>query len=188
MPLTAAIAIIFMRRILLIIFLAGILPACANVSRFEVGTLVAHGEQLNGSHEPLYYSIFVDGSRKADDRIMGVLLKLTPDANPLKLSELNPELVAKFLPKFVPPPQWPEHWKKKAKEEDAYSGGGFHIKFKNGRLNSVGICSHCAEGLEHPIVGTGDGKVFYSLPLTEQQLIDVFGQPGRVYKVNEVRY
>jgi len=177
-----------MRRIFMIIFLAGILTGCANVSRFEVGTLVAHGEQLNGSHEPLYYSISIDVSGEVDHRIMGVLLKLTPDANPLKLSELSPELVANFLPKFIPPPQWPEQWKKKAKEEDAYSGGGFHIKFKKGRLKSVGICSHCSGGLEHPIIGTGDGKAFYSLPLTEQQLIDVFGQPSRVYKVNEVRY
>ena len=177
-----------MRWIWMAVFLTGTLSACANVSRFENDALVAYGEQLNGARETLYYSIFVDGGRVVDTHIMDVFLKLTPDASPLPLSELRPELVAKYLPPFIPPPQWPEHWKNKAKEEDAYSGGGFHIKFNNSRLLSLGICSHCFGGREHPIIGTPDGHTFYSLPLTEQQLIEVFGPPNRIYKVNEVRY
>ena len=75
---------------------------------------------------------------------------------------------------------------KKAAED--YAGGGFHITFSNGRLVSLGICSHCSGGREHPVIGTPDGHTFYSLPLTEEQLEDVFGPPNRIYKVNEVRY
>lgn len=181
-------AIGYMRRILIAIGLAGILSACANVSRFEKDAFVAHGEILNGTPEVLYYSIFIESDGTVDAYKADILLKLTADATPLSLSKLRPESVARYLPRFTPPPQWPEQWKKKAMEAETYSGGGFHITFKNGRLVSLGICSHCSEGREHPVIGTADGHLFYSLPLTEQQLEDLFGPPDRIYKVNEVRY
>lgn len=73
-------------------------------------------------------------------------------------------------------------------EIEDYSGGGFHITFKNGQLVYFGVCSHCFGGREHPIIGTPDGDEFYALPLTEKQLENIVGSPGRVYKVNEVRY
>ena len=166
----------------------GILSACANVSRFEKDTLVAHGEHLNNAAEVLYYLISIESDKIIDAPAMDILLKLTPDATPLLLSELRPESVARYLPRFTPPPQWPEHWKKKAMEKESYSGGGFHITFNKGHVVFVGICSHCSGGREHPVIGTADGHTFYSLPLTEQQLKAVFGPPNRVYKVNEVRY
>lgn len=172
----------------MVALLTGILAGCANVSRFEKDALVAHGEHLNGSPETLYYTLFIESDRVADANIMKVFLKLTPDAAPILLSEMKPESVAKYLPRFIPPPQWPEHWKKKATEYEAYVGGGFHITFDHGRFISIGICSHCSGGREYPIIGAPNGHEFYTLPLTEQQLIDVFGSPSRVYKVNEVRY
>ena len=170
------------------ILLAGMLLACTNVSRLEKDSLVAHGELLDGAQEPLYYTIFIDFNKSVDARILVSLMKFSNDAPPLSLAELRPELVAQYLPPFVPPPQWPDSLKKKATEDDAYTGGGFHIAFKNGRLASVGICSHCSGGREYPIVGTPDGQKFYELPLTERQLTEVFGSPIRIYKVNEVRY
>ncbi|WP_339800438.1 hypothetical protein [uncultured Marinobacter sp.] len=177
-----------MRRIWMVALLAGILAGCANVSRFEKDALVAHGEHLNNAPETLYYTLFIEIGRVTDANIMKVLVKLTPDAPPILLSEVKPESVARYLPRFVPPPQWPEHLKKKATEYQAYVGGGFHITFDDGRFISIGICSHCSGGREYPVIGTPNGNDFYTLPLTEQQLIDVFGSPGRVYKVNEVRY
>jgi hypothetical protein len=177
-----------MRWIWLVIGLAGILSACANVSRFEKDAIVAHGERLNDAPEILYYSIFIKSDNTVDVHNVDILLKLTPNASPLLLSKLRPESVAKYLPRFTPPPEWPEQWKKKAMEFDAYSGSGFHITFKNDRLVSLGICSHCSEGREHPVIGTKDGQLFYSLPLTKQQLEDIIGPPDRVYEVNEVRY
>jgi len=178
-----------MRWILIgMMLLAGMLPACANVWRLERGSLVAHGELLNGAHEPLYYLIGIEIDKSFDARTMSSLVKLTQDAGPLSLAELRPELVAQYLRPFTPPPQWPDKWKQKAREDDSYSGGGFHIRFKNGRLIFVGICSHCAGGREYPFVGTPDGQQFYMLPLTERQITEVFGSPKRIYKVHEVRY
>jgi len=168
--------------------MATILSACANVSRFERNSLVAHGELLDGSHEPRYYKIWIDMRKSVDARTMSSLLKLSPNSPPFALNKLSAELVAHYLPPFSPPPQWPDTLKQKAIEYDTYAGGGFNITFKEGQLISVGICSHCNEGRKNPIVGTPDGQHFYMLPLTEQQLIEVFGSPNRVYKVNEVRY
>lgn len=177
-----------MRWIFIGILLTVTLSGCANVSRFEKDSLVAHGELLDGSQEPLYYSIQVDLKQSVDARTISSLLKLSSDSPPIAIKQLRPELVSRYLPPFIPPPQWPEAWKQKAKEDDAYTGNGFYIRFKDGQLLSVGICSHCAGGRENPIVGTPDGQHFYMLPLTEQQVTDVFGSPDRIYKVHEVRY
>lgn len=173
--------------VLLLLLSIGAMSGCANVSRFEKGALVAHGEQLDGATEMLYYTISINTDRGVDAQIMNVSLKLTPDSTPIPLSELNPETVSRYLPRFIPPQQWPELWKKKEAEYETYAGSGFHIKFDHGRLIYIGICSHCFGGREYPIVGVPDGHAFYSLPLTVQQLIEVFGVPSRVYKVNEVR-
>ena len=177
-----------MRLILIVIFFAAIFSACANVSRFQKDSLTAHGELFGGSKEPLYYSIRIDIASSADERPMSFLMKLSPDSPPIASNRLYPELVARYLPPFTPPSQWPDTWKQKAKEEDIYSGNGFDIIFKNGKLLSIGICSHCAGRREYPIVGSQDGKHFYTLPLTEQEVTEVFGSPDRIYKVNEVRY
>jgi len=177
-----------MRRILILILLTTILPACANVSRFEKNSLVAFGQSLEGSHEPLYSLIRIDIKKSGDAHIMSSLLKLSPDSPPIALEELTPVFVAGYLPPFTPPPQWPDSWKQKAKEYDVYDGSGFYISFKEGQLQYVGICSNCAGGREQPIVGTPDGQHFYTLPLTERQVVEVFGPPDRIYKVSEVRY
>jgi hypothetical protein len=177
-----------MRWILIGILLGVTLSACANTSRFEKGPLVAHGGLIEGSQEPLYYMIWVDLKKSSDVRPMSSLLKLSPDSPPIALEKLRPEIVVNYLPPFTPPPQWPEAWKQKAKEDEMYAGNGFNIVFKESRLLSVGICSHCAEGKEHPIVGTPDGQYFYTLPLTERQVVEVFGSPDRIYKVGEIRY
>lgn len=176
------------RRILILLLLAIILPACANVSRFEKNSLIAFGELLEGSKEPLYYLIRIDLKRPADSRIMSSQLKLSPDCPPVALKEIRPEFVASYLSPFTPPPQWPQAWKLKAKKEQIYDGSGFNIAFKEGRFLSINICSHCAGRREYPIVGTPDGQHFYTLPLTEQQIVEVFGPPDRLHKVVEVGY
>lgn len=177
-----------MRRFLILILLTVLLTACANVSRFEKTSLVAHGQLLDGSNEPLYYTIWIDLNKSVDARTMSSLLKLSPDSPPVAIEALHPEFVASYLSPFIPPQQWPDSWKQKAKEDEVYAGSGFNISFKEDQLLSVGICSHCAEGRAQPIVGTPDGEHFYTLPLTEQQVIKVFGPPDRIYKVGEVRY
>jgi len=177
-----------MRNISIVIFCTAMLMSCANVWRFEKNALVAHGQKLNGSKEPLYYAISIDMTKSVDEPAKNFLLKLNPDSPPISFNQLNPELVVLYLPPFTPPPQWPDRWKQKVKEEQVFSGGGFHISFKNGQLLFVDICSHCSNGRESPVVGTMDGQHFYALPLTEQQVVEVFGSPKRIYRVNEVRY
>ena len=164
------------------------LSSCANVLRFEKDNVVAFGEKLNGSPEPLYYLIRIDMTKSVENQLGSFLLKLSPDAQLIAVTELHPELVAQYLQSFIPPPQWPNIMKEKIKVQDIYEGNGFNINFKNGQLLSISICSHCANGKERPVVGTIDGQHLYVLPLTEQQLIEVFGSPKRIYRVNEVRY
>lgn len=164
------------------------ISGCANVSRYEAGPVVAFGQPLEGTDEPLYFLIRIKGDVQGVAQASGVLLQLAPDTPAVALSALAPELVARYLPAFEPPPQWPEQWKARAREKTTFAGGGFHISFSNGRAEYVGICSHCAGKVERPVVGSGNTNTFYTLPLTAQQLFEVFGQPARLYKVNEVRY
>lgn len=177
-----------MRRILILIFLAAIVSACANVSRFEKSSLVAFGQPLGNSKEPLYYLIRIDLKRPASSRVMDSQLKLSPDSPAIALVDIQPEFVARYLPPFISPPQWPEEWKLKAKEQQVYAGNGFNITFKEGQLIFIGICSHCAGERHDPIVATPGGQNFYTLPLTERQVIEVFGHADHISKVNEVRY
>ena len=177
-----------MRLLFIGILLATTLSACANVSRLQRESLVAFGEQLNGASAPLYYLIRLDLMKSATARTTSFFLKLSPDSPAIAFSDLRPELVASYLPPFTPPKEWPEFLKEKAKKDVAYAGGGFHITFENNRPTYIGICSHCNNGREYPTVGTPDGQHLYTLPLTEQQLSEVFGSPDRVYKVSEVRY
>jgi hypothetical protein len=169
--------------LLLTVLLAG----CANVSRYERPGMVAHGQKLDGAVEPLYYIIAIDGRKGPDERTLNAGLKLAPQAPLVKISALTPDTVKVYLPKFVPPPQWPERERLKASQDDAYEGGGFFVKFDQGRFQFLGICSNCAGGWEQPSVATPEGVV-YSLPLTHAQLSAVFGEAKRVYKVSEVRY
>ena len=177
-----------MYRFLIVIACSAILLSCANVWRFEKNALVAHGERINGSKEPLYYTISLDMTKSNDEHTKGILLKLTPDSKSIPLKDLNPELVAQYLTLFIPPPQWPNILKERMKAENAYAGNGFYISFKNNKLVWVSICSNCANGRESPVIGTPDGEHFYILPLTEKQMIEVFGSPKRIHRVNEVRY
>ena len=166
-----------------------LLSACANVSRIEKDSLVAYGELMLDAEEPLYYLIGIDVVKTTDEQILYSQVKLAKEAPAFSLAELKPELVAKYLPAFAPPSQWPESWKQEAQENESYAGNGFFIKFsKNGMLLFVSICSHCEGKIHHPIVGTSIDHNFYSLPLTIKQFSEVFGLPTRIQKVREVRY
>lgn len=168
--------------------MATTLTACANVPRLQRESLVAFGEQLDGASEPLYYLIRLDLKKSTNARTTDFSLKLSADSPAVTLKELHPELVARYLPPFTPPKEWPEHLKEKARNDVIYAGGGFHITFENDRPIYVGICSHCYIGREYPAVGTPDGQHLYVLPLTERQMAEVFGSPDRIYKVGEDRY
>ncbi|WP_417547852.1 hypothetical protein [Marinobacter segnicrescens] len=77
-----------MRLILVSLLLATLLTGCANVSRFEKGPLVAHGEQIDGSGEPLYYVVGIDLGKAGDSRPLEALLRLSPDSPPVSIGAL----------------------------------------------------------------------------------------------------
>jgi hypothetical protein len=177
-----------MRLISLAVLVAALLTACTGVSRLEKGPLVAFGGSLDSATEPLYYLVRINAESPSEDRIMQAMVKFSPEAPSFSIAELRPEVVSGYLPAFIPPAQWPDYLKKKAMEYEEYSGSGFYIAFKNHRLASVGICSHCAGEKHSPIVGTPDGLQFYELPLKEHQLTEVFGRADKKRKVREVTY
>lgn len=177
-----------MRLIALAVMIASLLTACAGVSRFEKGPLVAFGGSHAGTLEPLYFLVRINAERPTEVRIMQALVKFNPEAPSFPIAELRPEVVSQYLPAFTPPPQWPDSLKKKSMEYEAYSGAGFYISFKNNRLAWVSICSSCSGESHSPIVGTPDESQFYTLPLNEYQVAEVFGRPDKIRKVREITY
>jgi hypothetical protein len=174
----------FMNAALLLMLL---LPSCAGVSRLDKGPLVAYGEHLEKSPEPLYYLIRINCEKQDLTPALRALVRLGPEAEPLAITDLTPEFVSRHLPRFEPPREWPDAWKEKARKEHAYAGGGFHIAYNDdGRLAFVGICSHCYPSRQSPVVGTPNGRIFYTLPLTTEQFTEVFGPAERSRKQREV--
>jgi len=167
-----------------------LLTACANVSRFEKGAFVAFGQKLDGSPEPLYYLMRMDLSRSNPAETPAFSLKLSENGPPVPWDRLTVDTVSAHLPKFVPPPVWPEKWKAEAAKRDAYEGAGYYIAFRDGRLEYLGLCSHCGKDFPEPPPGIGppDGATFFRLPVTEAQLVSVVGRPDRIYNVREVSY
>ncbi len=158
------------------------------MTRFETPGVVAHAEQLDGSDEPLYYSIAIDIYKAQKSELPDIRLKFDDNGSSFALSELTPSIVSRYLPPFEAPPQWPKSWKEKAAKEDAYEGAGYYIKFEQGQAVFVGLCSHCAGGRASPVVGNKEDTHFYTLPLTERQMTEIFGPPRKRSKANEVYY
>jgi hypothetical protein len=166
------------------LFVAG----CANTYRYEKKDLVAFGGIMNESDSPRYYLIRINVEDEDNPTLPNFMVMLSPDAEPVLLKNLKPDYVSMHLPLFVPPKQWPKKLKDKALLYQSYEGNGFYISFREDRLTSFGACSSCG-GMKHsPIVGKADGSVFHKLPLTYDQLLEIFGDPDRLYKVGEVRY
>jgi len=165
-----------------------ILSGCANTSRFETGPVTAFGGALGQDDGVRYYLVDVDVLGLSPGQLPALSLPLPGARHPLRLSELTPTLTAQYLPRFVPPPQWPDTWKEKARLYPAFEGSGFYIGFGESGLKSVGLCSHCAGGRQAPGLCTADGQICHVLPLTRAQLVELVGPPDREYRVNEVRY
>ncbi|RRJ82768.1 hypothetical protein [Aestuariirhabdus litorea] len=166
----------------LVLGLLCLLTACASVTRLEKGALVAHGEPLDGAAEPLYYILALDLRQLGEVERQRLVVKLAAEAELLTLSALTPERVSGYLPRAQPPVI-----RRDAPAGEAYSGGGFYLRFEAGRLQFLGLCSHCAGGRQSPLIGRVGGELL-GLPLTGTQLEALFGAPDRVYRVNEVRY
>jgi hypothetical protein len=165
-----------------------LISGCANVSRYQKNDIVAFGEKINQSKQPLYYLIRLNSKKENETNSPDFLIKFSNDAPPVHFKNLTPELVYKYLSPFVPPSQWPQHIREKALRDQGFQGNGFYIAFRQNRFLAFSACSLCGGKQHSPVVGKSDGSAFYSLPLTFEQLTDIFGKPDRLYKVGEVRY
>ena len=161
---------------------------CANVSRVDVGPLTAFGEPLEQADTYRYYLVRLDARGVPSDRLPPLALPLPGSEKPVPLAALTPALTARHLPRFVPPPQWPDTWKEKARQRQAFEGDGFYIDFGDAGLDFMGLCSHCHGGRQEPGLCSADGRICHALPLTLEQLTELLGPPDRIRKVREVTY
>ena len=164
------------------------LAGCANVSRVDVGPLTAFGETLESADTYRYYLVRLDARGMPSERLPALALPLPGSVRPVPLGALTPALAARHLPRFVPPPQWPDTWKEKARQRQAFQGDGFYIDFGDAGLEFVSLCSHCHGGRQEPGLCTADGNTCHLLPLTGEELVELVGTPDRVRKVREVTY
>ncbi len=174
-------------RILPILLLA-LLGGCANIWRLENGPLVAFSESVHEAPEPRYTLLWIDLRKKTDTRVLAARIKLAEQAPLTAIGALQPAFVARYLPPFVPPPQWPEVIREKARRDDSYEGGGIYVSFRQGRLVYVSLVSRQGDQRFAPRVAAPGSAELLGLPLSRAQMEQVFGAPRRVYRVSEVRY
>lgn len=177
-----------MRTTLLIALLGSMLVGCSQVARVDVGAVTAFGEPLEQAEGDRYYLVRLDARGVPPDQLPRLALALPGAEAPIPIEALTPELAARHLPRFVPPAQWPETWKEKARRLPAFEGDGFYIGFDEAGLGFVSLCSHCHGGRQAPVLCTADGRVCHRLPLTRAQLIELTGPPDRERRVREVTY
>jgi len=132
--------------------------------------------------------VWIDLQKKTDARVLAAQIKLAEQAPLVAIGALRPEFVARYLPAWEPPPQWPEIVKQKARQDDNYQGGGIYVSFRQGRLVYVSLVSQLRGEHFYPQVAAPASPELLSLPLSRAQMEAVFGPPRRVYRVSEVRY
>ncbi|MCL7751381.1 hypothetical protein LV475_07195 [Guyparkeria hydrothermalis] len=177
-----------MGRLLTVMLCATLLTACANTTRFEAGPITAFGGEIEATDAERFYLLRIDTRELPADELPALALPLPGAERPVTLEALTPAEVARYLPRFEPPPQWPETWKARARAYPSFEGDGYFIGFGDIGLESVSLCSHCAGQRQSPSLCTADGRVCHRFPLTRDQLVALVGPPGREYKVIEVRY
>ncbi len=175
-------------RLLMMLLLLVSLSGCANIWRMENGPLTAFSESVHESSAPRFTMVWVNLQQQTDVRVLQAQIKLADDAPLTPIGALRPDFVARHLPPFVPPPEWPEFVREKARQDDSYQGGGIHVSFRQGRLIFLGLVSRQGGEQFAPQVAAPGSTVLQTLPLSRAQMEQVFGPPRRLYRVSEVRY
>jgi hypothetical protein len=173
----------------LAISLATGMAGCASVSTITTGGLSMHGEKVEaGRDEVLYYRISIDFQRGVSPAVLAARVQLAPEFPPVALQDLSPELVSEHLGKYVAPPQLPEIHRGESDTWLAFQGDGLFIRFhEDGRPMIVGLCSHCMNSRQFPVIAAPDGQRFH-LPLTRYQAEEVFGPLPRAKGFSQVYY
>ena len=176
---------------LLVLALLGsalLLGGCSHVSRVDTGHLTAFGEPLEQPEQYLYYLVRIDNRGRPPDELPPLAIRFPAADRPIAFDALTPSVTARYLPAFVPPPQWPDKWKEKASRQTAFEGGGIYVHFEAQGPSFIALCSHCHGGRHSPVLCTADGSICHPLPLTYEALVELIGPPDRVRQVREVTY
>jgi hypothetical protein len=178
-----------LRSVVLAALLAAGAIGCASVSTIATGGFSMNGEKVEaGRDEVLYYRIGVDFDRTVSSAVLAARVQLAPGLPPVALRDLSLELVSGHLSKYVAPPQQPEIYRREAKAWLAFEGDGLFIRFHDdGRPMSLGLCSHCQNSRQYPVVATPNGRRF-PLPLTLAEAEEVFGPLPRAKSYSQVYY
>ncbi|MGM0516905.1 MAG: hypothetical protein ACQER6_04830 [Pseudomonadota bacterium] len=177
-----------MQPFLALALLTFTLGGCAHVSRIDAGHLTAFGEPLEKADQYLYYLVRIDNRGRPADELPPLAIRFPEADRPIAFDALTPSVTARYLPAFVPPPQWPPAWKEKASRRTAFEGGGIYVGFEAQGPAFIELCSHCHRGRHSPVLCAADGSVCHQLPVTYEGLVELIGPPDRVQKVREVTY
>ncbi|MEW6125345.1 MAG: hypothetical protein AB1698_22280 [Pseudomonadota bacterium] len=179
-------------RMLVVTGLVLALAACAGVPRLDKGPVTAYGQ---GDEAPRYDSIGIDLRRAPEALPPDGCIQLAPTAAPIRIRELTPEYVRQFLPRFAFPRYWPETWRQKAALREEYQGNGYFVSFEQGRLVSLSLGMKEIDPLvPHPrptlpaLIGPADCSRLHTLPISQEQFIEIFGEPDRTWRTREVYY
>jgi hypothetical protein len=176
------------KRLVLALLVAGA-AGCASVSNIATQGFSMNGGKVEaGRDEVLYYSIQVNFDSVTDPAVLSARVLLSPDLPPVALRDLTLEFVSRHLSKYVPPPQQPELYRRQAEGWLAFEGDGLFIRFHDdGRPMTLGLCSHCRNSRQFPVVATSDGRLF-PLPLSLAEAEQVFGPLPRAKRFSQVYY
>ena len=144
---------------------------------------------------PTYSMLSLDIERHGKKALPVFCVQLSEAAEPVRSDRLTPEYVARYLPPFQWPSYWPEIWREKARAYEQFEGNGYFISFRSGRLALISLDVRETDP-ENPKprpttparVGHADCGHLYSLPITREQFVEIFGPPDRADTVNEVYY
>jgi len=181
------------RLLPLLTMLALLLVSCSSVGHYQFGSLRAYAGQVNDDR---YDSLTLDLSGPSAKHVPVFCIQLSPDADPIRSDRLTPELTARHLPEFTFPRYWPQTWKQKARQHQAYEGNGYYVVFDQGRLVTLTLSLRETDPVNPatrpaarpPRIGPPDCGRLYELPLARGQMLAIFGPGGRETRHREVYY
>lgn len=183
------------RSYVLAFFLTIFVSGCSSVSVYKNDSITAYGGSgVDGRGEEVFYLIKIDMDSMPLTVADQIVLSLNEQFQ-VSLSQLTFELVSQTMPAWEPPKQWPEYVKQKTFDENRKRGiedfavEGTYIAFKNRRLWQISLCSHC-EGNRHITAALSRKGLLaqYRLPLSEDQLREIFGEAKSITTQNEIYY
>jgi hypothetical protein len=180
-------------RALLTTLAALLLVSCSSVGHYQFGSLRAYAGQAGDDR---YNSLTLDLSESSARHVPVFCIQLDPDAEPVRSDRLTPVLTARHLPEFKVPRYWPETWKRKARQHQAYEGNGYYVVFDQERLVALTLSLRETDPINpatrpaarSPRIGPPDCGRLYDLPLDREQMLAIFGPGGRETRHREVYY